>query len=71
MLKKENAEASGLVINYFKSTDKFIRASKEQTLSIVTRDEEDGRKLAKGIQVGIDRGTLKKTKPQTYKEIDV
>ena len=71
MLQKENAETSGLVIDYFKSNGKFIAASKEQTELIVKRDEEDGRKLAKGIQVGLDRGSLTPIAKQDYKIVDV
>ena len=71
MLRKQDAETSGLVIDYFKSKEKFITASKEQTEMIIKRDEEDGRKLAKGIQVGLERGSLQPIEKQQYKDIDV
>lgn len=58
-------------MTYFGNSKRFIELAAEQTKSIIQRDEEDDLKLDKGIQVGINRGTIPNTPKQVYKEIDV
>mmetsp|Transcript_5553 Transcript_5553/g.6401 ORF Transcript_5553/g.6401 Transcript_5553/m.6401 type:complete len:332 (+) Transcript_5553:153-1148(+) len=71
LLKKQNAETSAAIIQLLNTNPEFLSISENQTKMIMQRDNEDGEKLAAGIQIGIDRGALPTIEPVPYKEINV
>jgi len=58
VLTKQNAASSQAIISYLDGDRTFVSVSKAQEIAILARDAEDGEKLAKGIQLSIDRGAL-------------
>ena len=58
VLLKQNAVSSQAIIDYLEHDRTFIAVSKAQEIAILARDAEDDHKLAKGIQLSIDRGAL-------------
>jgi hypothetical protein len=49
----------------------FVELSKMEGDAIFQRDAEDGEKLAKGIEISIEKGVLEKIEPPKYTQIQV
>jgi hypothetical protein len=72
LLKLQDASTSAAVIAALEGDEDFQVASKAQAQAIRQRDDEDGEKLAKGIQAAIAKKVLPSDLvPEPYKEIDV
>jgi len=57
-LKKQDSETSSAIIAVLRRNPVFINYSKGVTKSIMARDDEDGEKLAKGIQIAVEKNVL-------------
>jgi hypothetical protein len=58
LISQQDAETSKGIINYFGDDSDFLELSRFEGDLISRRDEEDGVKLAAGIQISIERGSL-------------
>lgn len=58
LLKKQDATTSAAIISKFKSDKGFQKYSQQVTAEIVGRDQEDGDKLQKGIDLAISKKVL-------------
>lgn len=58
LLKKDDAETNDLVQEFFKGDAMFQRLARQRCEAIQGRDAEDGAKLQKGIDFGIEKGVL-------------
>lgn len=58
LLKKQDATTSAAIINTLKSDKGFQKYSQQVTAEIVGRDQEDGDKLQKGIDLAINKKVL-------------
>jgi len=59
VLATQNSSMSQAVLDAYKSNPKFQALSDRLCKEIINRDNEDGDKLAKGVQLAIDKGVLK------------
>mmetsp|Transcript_34515 Transcript_34515/g.103126 ORF Transcript_34515/g.103126 Transcript_34515/m.103126 type:complete len:305 (+) Transcript_34515:101-1015(+) len=72
ILKAQDDKTSAAVIECLKDELAFIEFSKKEMEGIIKRDDEDGEKLAAGVQQAIDKGVLPKDQaPPKYEQIDV
>eukprot|EP00924_Labyrinthula_sp_SR-Ha-C_P013083 maker-scaffold_12-snap-gene-9.0-mRNA-1 protein AED:0.01 eAED:0.01 QI:73/1/1/1/1/1/2/143/324 len=72
ILRKQNSETSNYIISNFEDNSKFLDLSQKQTQLILRRDEEDGVELQKGVDIGINRGSLSPlTKKPAYHKVNV
>lgn len=72
VLDRQNADTTNQIIKVLENDNHFLFLSGFEGEQIFTRDKEDESKLAAGIQIGIDRGTLSAdNKCEPYKTIDV
>lgn len=72
IIQGQDAEASAAIIAFLKDSADFEKLSQFEGNLISQRDEEDGTKLAAGIQISIDRGSLPRGHiAEPYKVIDV
>jgi len=72
VLKAQDDRTSAAVIEFLKDDPVFIELSKKEMEAIVKRDDEDGEKLAAGIDQAIKKGVLPADlTPPTYEQIDV
>jgi len=72
VLDLQNAETSNQIIKILENDEKFIFLSNFEGEQIYSRDHEDDSKLAAGIKIGIDRGTIPlEHNCEPYKTIDV
>eukprot|EP00747_Dinoflagellata_sp_TGD_P186325 gnl/TRDRNA2_/TRDRNA2_43302_c0_seq1.p1 gnl/TRDRNA2_/TRDRNA2_43302_c0~~gnl/TRDRNA2_/TRDRNA2_43302_c0_seq1.p1 ORF type:complete len:374 (-),score=104.93 gnl/TRDRNA2_/TRDRNA2_43302_c0_seq1:51-1118(-) len=58
VLSKQNSETSQAVLEAYKANPDFQKLSERLCNEIIQRDKEDGDKLAKGIQLAVDKGVL-------------
>lgn len=71
-LRKQNAETSNAIIQYFGSNELFKKLSTSEGTLIQQRDAEDDEKLQKGIDLSIEKGVLRKDfLPEAYNKVDV
>jgi len=71
-LQAQDDKTSSAVIEFLKDNATFQEFSKKEMEAIVKRDEEDGEKLAAGVQQAIDKGVLPPDQlPPTYEQINV
>lgn len=79
ILSKQNATTTNAIIEHYTSesssksnSDAFLGLSESEGSSILRRDDEDGSKLQKGIDVAKAKGVLDpKFVPEEYISIDV
>ncbi len=71
VLQKQDDKTSDAVITKLKGNPEFERLSKSEGDLIVTRDAEDERKLAVGIDLAIGKGVLSKIPPPSVAKINV
>lgn len=73
ILKKQNAETSNAVIDFFAGNDaEFAKLAKYEGDLTVTRDKEDDEKLAVGIDFAKSKGVIDPDfQPEPYTQIDV
>eukprot|EP01006_Ploeotia_vitrea_P048842 TRINITY_DN67281_c2_g5_i1.p1 TRINITY_DN67281_c2_g5~~TRINITY_DN67281_c2_g5_i1.p1 ORF type:complete len:318 (+),score=38.97 TRINITY_DN67281_c2_g5_i1:33-956(+) len=58
LLKRQDDRTSSTIIQLLTGNNTYDKMAKEATDAILTRDREDDEKLAKGIQISIDRGVI-------------
>lgn len=61
VLKLQNSVTSAAIIEAFRENSSFLKLSERLRDEIVQRDNEDGEKLQKGIQIAIDKAVLPAT----------
>jgi cytidylate kinase len=72
LISKQNADTSREIIASFEADPDFLELSRFEGDLIVKRDEEDGEKLAAGIKISVERGSLPKNHvAEPYHVIDV
>lgn len=72
LLKRQNADTSSALIEYWKDSSDFIKLAKYEGESTIQRDEEDGEKLQKGIDFAKSKGVIDPNYvPEPYVHIDV
>mmetsp|Transcript_5069 Transcript_5069/g.10141 ORF Transcript_5069/g.10141 Transcript_5069/m.10141 type:complete len:320 (+) Transcript_5069:81-1040(+) len=72
IVNAQNADTSSTIIGMLNANDHFLKLSKFEGDLIHTRDVEDDTKLAAGIKIGVDRGSLDANHvAEPYKTIDV
>jgi cytidylate kinase len=72
LISKQNAETSREIIASLEADADFLELSRFEGDLIVKRDEEDGEKLAAGIKISVERGSLPKNHvAEPYHVIDV
>lgn len=72
VLRAQNAETSSAIISFFQGDATFEALSKFEGDLIYNRDMEDDTKLAAGIKIGVDRGSIPADpNNQPYMVIDV
>lgn len=59
-LALQNSVTSAAIIEAFKEDEGFKKVSERLMAEIMRRDQEDGEKLAKGIQLAVDKKVLPK-----------
>lgn len=60
ILKKQNSETSQAILEAYAADPLFQKVSDRLCAEIMKRDQEDGDKLGKGIQMAVDKGVLPK-----------
>lgn len=58
LLAKQNSETSQAILTAFVDDEAFLKLSARLMKEIMDRDAEDGEKLAKGIEIAVDKGVL-------------
>jgi len=58
VLAKQDSTTSAAILEAYRSDPTFKKLSDKLTQEIMQRDDEDGDKLAKGIQLAVDKGVL-------------
>jgi hypothetical protein len=72
LLKKQNADTSSALIEYWKDSSDFLKLAKFEGESTMQRDNEDGEKLQKGIDFAKSKGVIDPNYvPEPYVHIDV
>lgn len=72
LISKQNAETSREIIASLEADPAFLELSRFEGDLIVKRDEEDGEKLAAGIKISVERGSLPRNHvAEPYHVIDV
>lgn len=71
-MSRQDADTSAAIIEFFRNNEDFSHLSQFEGDLISRRDEEDDTKLAAGIKISVDRGSLPRDHvAEPYSEIDV
>ena len=72
ILTQQNATTTNAIIDHYSSSANFIKLATAEGDGILQRDDEDGEKLQKGIDIAKDKGVLDPNFiPEEYITIDV
>eukprot|EP00039_Didymoeca_costata_P007878 m.104793 g.104793 ORF g.104793 m.104793 type:complete len:344 (+) comp13857_c0_seq1:81-1112(+) len=71
ILQQSDSVTSNALVNRLRENQLFIEFSQREGAAILQRDNEDAEKLAKGIEISIKNGVLKKITPAPYYKVDV
>jgi len=72
ILTQQNATTTNAIIDHYSSSANFIQLATAEGNGILQRDDEDGEKLQKGIDIAKDKGVLDPNFiPEEYITIDV
>jgi hypothetical protein len=72
VLQHQNAETSNVIMKALEGNENFEKLSQAEGSGILARDEEDGKKLTKGIEYAKQKGVIDPNfVPEPYITIDV
>eukprot|EP00037_Helgoeca_nana_P008901 m.78577 g.78577 ORF g.78577 m.78577 type:complete len:324 (-) comp19220_c0_seq1:171-1142(-) len=71
LLLAQDSITSSVLISMLRENGVFVELAKADGDAILQRDNEDAEKLARGIDISIEKGVLEKIDPAPYTQIDV
>lgn len=71
LLLAQDSITSTVLVDLLRENKVFVELARADGADILARDQEDADKLARGIDIAIEKGVLEKINPAPYTKIDV